>query len=134
MTEKINVGVIGCGNWGSNHIRVFSSIRDVEIMMICDINENILLEGKLVTDSTAQCAKSGELQHAIQSGKMTLDEVHGELGEIISKEKISREHTNDITIFYHPIHVSSRVLLFDSYHFAIFLIVLFEYGSIYIQG
>ncbi len=64
-----------------------------------ELNEAILSDVKVVTDSTNQCAKSGELQHAIQKGKMTLDRVHGELGEIIAREKEGRTHPDEITVF-----------------------------------
>ena len=53
----------------------------------------------MITDSTAQCAKSGELQHALKAGKINLDDVYSELGEIISKNKKGRENPEEITVF-----------------------------------
>ena len=38
-----------------------------------------IFNAKVITDSTAQCAKSGELQHALKTGKITLDDVYSEL-------------------------------------------------------
>ncbi len=35
----ISVGVIGCGHWGPNHIRVFSQLADVQCLMCADIDE-----------------------------------------------------------------------------------------------
>jgi len=34
--KLINVGVIGCGHWGPNHIRVFSQLSDSEVSMCAD--------------------------------------------------------------------------------------------------
>ena len=64
-----------------------------------ELDEKILLDAKIVTDSTNQCAKSGELQHAIGKGKMKLDQVHAELGEVICKKKRGRENSKEITIY-----------------------------------
>lgn len=32
----INVGVIGCGYWGVNHVRVFKELPDSEVTRVCD--------------------------------------------------------------------------------------------------
>lgn len=34
----INVGVIGCGHWGPNHIRVFSQLADSRCLMVADLD------------------------------------------------------------------------------------------------
>ena len=42
-SEKlINVGVIGCGHWGPNHIRIFSHLPDSRALMCADVDENRL--------------------------------------------------------------------------------------------
>ena len=35
-SKLINVGVIGCGHWGPNHIRVFSQLSDSQVLMCAD--------------------------------------------------------------------------------------------------
>jgi UDP-N-acetylglucosamine 3-dehydrogenase len=35
---KVNVGVIGCGFWGKNHVRVFNEIDDCNILAVADID------------------------------------------------------------------------------------------------
>ena len=35
----VSVGVIGCGHWGPNHIRVFSQLPDSKCLMCADIDE-----------------------------------------------------------------------------------------------
>jgi len=37
--DKINAAVIGTGSMGKNHARVYSNIEDVNLVAICDINE-----------------------------------------------------------------------------------------------
>lgn len=46
---------------------------------------------KLVTDVTAQCARLGELQHALAAGLMGEGDVHAELGEVLSGTRSGRE-------------------------------------------
>ena len=36
ISKLINVGVIGCGHWGPNHIRVFSQLSDCKVLMCAD--------------------------------------------------------------------------------------------------
>ena len=38
----INVGIIGCGHWGPNHIRIFSHFADSKALMCADLDENRL--------------------------------------------------------------------------------------------
>lgn len=42
-TQRIlRIGIIGCGNMGKNHIKVYSQIPEVEIVGIADINEELV--------------------------------------------------------------------------------------------
>lgn len=38
MKARINVGVVGCGYWGPNLIRNFSSLPDCRLVAICDLD------------------------------------------------------------------------------------------------
>ena len=40
--SKVQVGVIGCGHWGPNHIRVFSQLRESEVVAIADLDQKRL--------------------------------------------------------------------------------------------
>ena len=44
MTEPLNVGVIGCGIWGENHLKAYASHPGVELVAICDLDEALLEE------------------------------------------------------------------------------------------
>ena len=53
----------------------------------------------MVTDITDQCMHVGELHHALERGVMTVDDVRGELGEIITGRAAGRVSPDEITIF-----------------------------------
>ena len=38
----ISVGVIGCGHWGPNHIRIFSQLANSRVLMCADLDEKRL--------------------------------------------------------------------------------------------
>ena len=40
--SMINVGVIGCGHWGPNHVRVFSQLRDSRVVACADLDSKRL--------------------------------------------------------------------------------------------
>ncbi|MBI4639859.1 MAG: Gfo/Idh/MocA family oxidoreductase [Candidatus Tectomicrobia bacterium] len=42
MDNKVNVGIIGAGNWGRNLVRNFSQLKEAELRSICDIDPQIL--------------------------------------------------------------------------------------------
>jgi ornithine cyclodeaminase/alanine dehydrogenase len=54
---------------------------------------------KVVTDITAQCAHVGELHHAITTGRMTADDIHGEIGDVITGVRSGRERDDEIIVF-----------------------------------
>jgi ornithine cyclodeaminase len=53
---------------------------------------------KVVCDSIQQCARLGELHHAIEKGAMAETDVHGELGEVLLGKKAGREEDDEITV------------------------------------
>src|SRR5215218_4017818 len=48
-THRVRIGVIGCGNQGTNHIRSLSALTDSEIVHVADIDQERL--GKAVSAS-----------------------------------------------------------------------------------
>ncbi|MFB3854396.1 MAG: ornithine cyclodeaminase family protein [Vicinamibacterales bacterium] len=52
----------------------------------------------VVTDRREQCARLGELQHAIAAGLMREDDVHANLGEVVAGSKPGRTSDSQITI------------------------------------
>jgi len=60
---------------------------------------DILASGKVVVDLVEQSSTIGELHHAIQQGKMTIDDIHAELGMILAGQRRGRESEREIIIF-----------------------------------
>jgi ornithine cyclodeaminase len=52
----------------------------------------------LVVDSLSQCARFGELSHAIAAGLMREEDVRGQLGEVVAGRKPGRTTDDEITI------------------------------------
>ncbi len=52
----------------------------------------------VVCDRLAQCARLGELQHALAAGLMRETDVHAELGQVVAKRKPGRTGDAQITI------------------------------------
>ena len=44
-TERFRLGVIGCGNQGSTHFRALSQLPNLEIVYVCDVDEERLGKG-----------------------------------------------------------------------------------------
>lgn len=34
--EKLNIGIIGCGYWGGNYVRLFTELMETDVVMVCD--------------------------------------------------------------------------------------------------
>jgi len=53
---------------------------------------------KIVVDSVEQCVRLGEVHHAIEDGTISVEDIHGELGEILLGKKSGRESEREITV------------------------------------
>lgn len=53
----------------------------------------------VVTDIVEQCARVGELHHAIAAGLMRAEDAYGELGEIVAGRKPGRTSATDVVLF-----------------------------------
>jgi len=60
---------------------------------------DLLANSKVVADIVVQASTMGELHHAILQKRMTIDDVHAELGEIVSGKKPGRESDDEIIVF-----------------------------------
>jgi ornithine cyclodeaminase/alanine dehydrogenase-like protein (mu-crystallin family) len=54
---------------------------------------------RVVTDDTEQCARGGDLHHAIAAGAMTRDQVHGNLGAILAGHLTGRTSEDQAFVF-----------------------------------
>jgi alanine dehydrogenase len=64
-----------------------------------EVEPRLMAEAKVVTDTTAQACRIGDLHHALDAGAMTVDAVHAQLGEVIAGLKSGRESDAEIIIF-----------------------------------
>ena len=64
-----------------------------------ELDPKLLAAGKLVVDVLDQCAAIGDLHHAIEAGVVSREDVHAELGEVVTGRKPGRTSVEEITIF-----------------------------------
>jgi ornithine cyclodeaminase len=73
--------------------------------------QTVRTAGKIVVDDWAQCSKGGQLFPMIQSGELTRDKVHAEIGEIASGRKPGRTDTTERIVFWHRGFAISDIML-----------------------
>ena len=64
-----------------------------------ELPPTLLGRGSVICDITDQCARVGELHHAVDAGVMSIGDVRAELGEIIAGKKQGRISDDEIVIF-----------------------------------
>ena len=64
-----------------------------------EIAADLLANAKVVTDDSEQCARIGDLHHAIEAGAMKREGVHANLGDILSGARPGRETEDEIIVF-----------------------------------
>ncbi|RKN74160.1 Gfo/Idh/MocA family protein [Paenibacillus ginsengarvi] len=116
MTNKVRVGIIGLGSWGSCHLEAFHSMPQVEVVALCDRNEERvrqlaetygvahaytrseeLLDRSdidVVSIATFEHEHFGPAAHAIRTGKHVLVEkpVSTKLEEAAALAKLAEEN------------------------------------------
>ncbi|OGX39562.1 MAG: hypothetical protein A3G91_00495 [Omnitrophica WOR_2 bacterium RIFCSPLOWO2_12_FULL_50_9] len=63
----INVGVIGCGQWGPNHIRIFSHLPHSKAVMCADLSEQRL---KAVKDTFLNIQTTTDYREILREGRV----------------------------------------------------------------
>jgi len=53
---------------------------------------------KVVVDSLKQCARLGEVHHALEDGSLKESDIHAELGEVLLGKKPGRESDKEVTV------------------------------------
>ena len=64
-----------------------------------EITPQLMAQAKVVADVVQQCAVMGDLHHAIEAGRMTVVDVHAELGQVLIGARSGRRSTDEIIIF-----------------------------------
>ena len=64
-----------------------------------EFEPELFRHARIVNDSISQCIDKGETWHPLNAGIIGLDDIHGELGEILLGTKPGRESDEEITLF-----------------------------------
>jgi len=64
-----------------------------------ELDARLLRRNKVVVDILSQCAQVGELHHALQQNLLRVQDVHAEIGEIVSGKKPGRTSPSEIIIY-----------------------------------
>ena len=66
---------------------------------------------KVVVDDWEQCCKGGQLHPMIESGELTRETLHGEIGEVVDGAVSGREHGDGIIVYWHRGFAISDIML-----------------------
>jgi alanine dehydrogenase len=64
-----------------------------------ELDDEILLDAKLVIDDYEQTTHSGEINVPYSAGTLTEDDIYGEIGDIVTGEKPGRTAEDGVTVF-----------------------------------
>ncbi len=64
-----------------------------------EIHPGLMARCTVVVDDLDQCAKSGDLHHALKAGAMRLSDVHAELAAVVAGDRAGRTSDREITLF-----------------------------------
>jgi alanine dehydrogenase len=64
-----------------------------------ELDPELMAAGVVVVDVLEQCARIGDLHHALEAGVLTRDDVHAELADVVTGRKPGRRSAEEITIF-----------------------------------
>jgi ornithine cyclodeaminase/alanine dehydrogenase-like protein (mu-crystallin family) len=64
-----------------------------------EIAPALMANAIVVADVHQQCITMGDLKHAIDAGVMSADDVHADLGDLVTERKNGRNRPDEITIF-----------------------------------
>jgi ornithine cyclodeaminase/alanine dehydrogenase-like protein (mu-crystallin family) len=64
-----------------------------------EIDPALMARSRVITDITDQCARIGDLHHAIEAGVMSQRDVHAELGEVLAGSRPGRMSESETVIF-----------------------------------
>ena len=64
-----------------------------------ELAPDLLARGTLVVDVLEQCARIGDLHHALAAGAMRREDVHAELADVVSGRRRGRSTDDEVTVF-----------------------------------
>jgi len=86
---------------GLEHVRpgTFVAAVGADSPSKSEIKPELMAKASVTVDLLQQACSMGDLHHAISAGAMRADDVHAELGRLVSGEKRGRRNADEITIF-----------------------------------
>jgi len=91
---------------GGSLLVTYGWVRAIEPLLALSVD-------KLVVDDWEQCTKGGQLHDLIESGDLTRERVHAEIGEITAGLRPAREDARERILFWHRGFAVSDVVLGD---------------------
>ena len=64
-----------------------------------ELHPELLARARVVTDLRDQCARMGDLHHAVQAGMLTPADVHADLADVVAGLRPGRVGDGEITVF-----------------------------------
>jgi len=64
-----------------------------------ELDPTLLGRAKVVADLVEQCARIGDLHHALAAGALTVGDVYAELGDVVAGRKPGRTSADEIIVF-----------------------------------
>ena len=64
-----------------------------------ELDPKILQRAKIIVDDYEQATHSGEINVPLSKGYLSLDDIHGELSEVVAQKIAGRESLDEITVF-----------------------------------
>ena len=64
-----------------------------------ELAPDLLARAIVVADVLEQCARIGDLHHALAAGALRRDEVHAELADVVSGRRPGRRSPDEVTVF-----------------------------------
>jgi ornithine cyclodeaminase/alanine dehydrogenase-like protein (mu-crystallin family) len=64
-----------------------------------ELDPSLLRRATVVADLREQCARMGDLHHALDAGALALADVHAELGEVVAGRRPGRTAADEVIVF-----------------------------------
>ena len=64
-----------------------------------ELDPSLLARATVVTDLREQCARMGDLHHALEAGALDLEAVHADLGEVVAGRRPGRTGEDEVIVF-----------------------------------
>jgi len=103
--DLTNIGVIGCGHWGPNHVRVFSQLRESRVVACADLDPKRL---EAIREQYPQVSVFHDYQELLKTA--AVDAV-----VVVARSGVARKRTVRQALDQLPADRVAGVVLMDSH-------------------